>query len=303
MQINLQRAKKSDRIMRALTGLDTNAFDQLVKPFGQVLNKLIAQQAALQPRERAVGGGRTHTLKTIEEKLFFILFYLKVYPTFDLAGFFYDVDRSQCCHWVHFLMPVLQETLGRELVLPKRKIKSVEEFIQLFPDVKDIFIDGTERPVQRPKKQKQQEQHYSGKKKRHTKKNIIVSDPGKRVLILTKTKPGKHHDYDLFKKSELPEKIPKDVGTWFDLGFKGADTHYDLNCVMPHKKSKNNPLTDEQIQDNKVISGIRVKAEHAIAGIKRLNCVTQVFRNRKENVADTFMLLACGIWNYHLKTV
>jgi hypothetical protein len=72
---------------------------------------------------------------------------------------------------------------------------------------------------------------------------------------------------------------------------------------MPHKKSKNNPLTDEQIQDNKVISGIRVKAEHAIAGIKRLNCVTQVFRNRKENVADTFMLLACGIWNYHLKTV
>ena len=119
MQNNLQRAKKSDRIFRSLTGIDTKAFHQLEKPFGQVFNKFIAQQAALQPRERAVGGGRTHTLKTTEDKLFFILFYLKVYPTFDLAGFFYDVDCSQFCHWVRLLMPVFQETLGRELVLPK----------------------------------------------------------------------------------------------------------------------------------------------------------------------------------------
>ena len=172
MHINLQRAKKSDRIFRSLTGLDVNAFQHLVKPFEQVLNKFIVQQVALIPRERALRGGRSHTLKMIEDKLFFVLFYLKVYPTFDLAGFFYDVDRSQPCHWVHFLMPVLQETLGRELVLPKRKIGSIEEFIQAFPEVKDIFIDGTERPIQRPKKKKQQEQHYSGKKNDILKKTL-----------------------------------------------------------------------------------------------------------------------------------
>lgn len=301
MQINIERAKKSDRVMRALTGLNTKAFEALVKPFGQVLNKYVRQQAAVTIRQRAIGGGRTHTLATMEEKLFYILFYLKCYPTFDLAGFIYNVDRSQSFHWTHFLMSILQETLGRELVLPKRKIKSVEEFLQLFPEVKDVIIDGTERPIQRPKKKKQQRQHYSGKKTRHTKKNIVVADPNKRVLVLTPTKPGKHHDYHLFKKSELPEKIPKKIGVWVDLGFKGAEKDYDLSLVIPHKKSKNNPLTDEKIQDNRVISGIRVIVEHAIAGIKRLNCVTNVYRNKKENVADKFMLLACGIWNYHLK--
>lgn len=301
MQINLQRAKRSDRIMRALTGLNSQAFEQLVNAFGKVLNKFIRQQAALIHRERAMGGGRTHTLETMEEKLFYILFYLKCYPTYDVAGFFYGVDRSQPFHWTYFLMPLLQETLGRELVLPKRKIKSVEEFFQLFPEVKDVFIDGTERPIQRPKKKKQQTEHYSGKKRRHTQKNIVVTDLNKRVLALTNTKPGKHHDYALFKKSELPENIPKQVAAWFDLGFKGAEKDYDLSLVMPHKKSKNNPLTDEEKQDNKVISGIRVIGEHAIAGIKRLKCVTDVFRNRKVNVADTFMLLSCGIWNYHLK--
>ena len=69
MQINIQRAMKSDRVFRSLTGLDTKAFGQLVKPFGQVLNKFIVQQAALQPRERAIGGSRT-----LKDKLFFILF-------------------------------------------------------------------------------------------------------------------------------------------------------------------------------------------------------------------------------------
>lgn len=301
MQINLQRIKKSDRIMRSLTGLSIKAFEQLLKPFEQVLKKYTRQQASLVSRKRVIGGGRKHTLKTIEEKLFYILFYLKSYPTFDLVGFFYNVDRSQPCNWTYFLMTILQDTLGRELVLPKRKIKSTEEFFQLFPEIKDVFIDGTERSIQRPKKKKQQKQHYSGKKKRHMKKNILVTTATKRVLILTATKPGKHHDYALFKKSEFPEKIPKQVAVWLDLGFKGVEKDYDLSFVMPHKKSKNYPLTDEQIQDNKVISGIRVIGEHAIAGIKRLKCVTDVFRNRKVNVADTFMLLACGIWNYYLK--
>lgn len=284
--------------MRAITGLDTKAFNQLTKTFGQVLDKLIIQDDA--PRKRSIGGGRTHSLETIEEKLFFILFYLKCYPTFDLAGLFYDVDRSQTNRWVHFLIPVLQETLGRELVLPKRKINSVEEFLRLFPEVKDIIIDGTERPVQRPKKKKQQQKHYSGKKKRHTKKNILISDTGKRVLVLTHTKPGKHHDNALFKKSQLPEKIPKEVGCWLDLGFKGIQNEYDLSIVMPHKKPRTTDLTEEQKQDNCLISGIRVIGEHAIAGVKRLRCVSDVYRNKKVNVADQFMLLSCGIWNYLL---
>ncbi len=41
------------------------------------------------------------------------------------------------------VLPVLTKTLGNELVLPKRKISSPEEFFELFPEAKEVFIDGT----------------------------------------------------------------------------------------------------------------------------------------------------------------
>jgi len=93
------------------------------------------------------------------------LFYLKVYPTFDVAGFIFNVNRSQACRWMHKLLPIIEKALDRRFVLPKRKIETVDEFLKLFPDTKDIFADATERPVQRPSKNKKQRKYYSGKKK------------------------------------------------------------------------------------------------------------------------------------------
>ncbi|WP_157832668.1 hypothetical protein [Candidatus Regiella insecticola] len=45
------------------------------------------------------------------------------------------------------LLPVLEMTLGHECVLPACQIRSMREFCQAFPGVRDVFIDGTERPV------------------------------------------------------------------------------------------------------------------------------------------------------------
>ena len=77
---------------------------------------------------------------------------MKCYPTYDLAGFLFESDKIQACRLVKELLPILQASLDRELVLPNRKINTVEEFTRYFPGVTDIFIDGTERPVQRPTK-------------------------------------------------------------------------------------------------------------------------------------------------------
>jgi hypothetical protein len=43
-----------------------------------------------------------------------------------------------------------------------------------------------------------------------------------------------------------------------------------------------------------MVSRIRVDTSHAIGGIKRLNAVTDIFRNRKKNFADLVIKLACG---------
>ncbi|MBD2100977.1 transposase [Leptolyngbya sp. FACHB-261] len=182
--------------MKALTGLSPTEFQHLLPSFEDCLQT--ANPSLHRQRQRAPGAGRKHTLAEASGKLFFSLFYLKCYPTFDLASFFFGVNHSQCHRWLHQLLPILEQALGRELVLPKRNISSVEEFVQLFPEVKDVLVDGTERPIQRPKNQDRQKANYSGKKKRHTKKNLVVSD-GQKVLMLSATEAGKRHDYQMFK--------------------------------------------------------------------------------------------------------
>ena len=180
--LNVSRALQSDRLLKALTGMNMTEFNALLPTFSDALAKTKREQKP--DRKRAVGGGRKHTLPTSEQQFFFILFYLKCYPTFDLAGLLYDVDRSQTQRWVKALLPVLEEVLGWQAVLPQRRIGSLEEFIRHFPAMKDVFIDASERPMQRPQRAKAQKEHYSGKQKDHTLKNLIVSDEAKRILCL-----------------------------------------------------------------------------------------------------------------------
>jgi len=306
LNLNLNRVSipkkviKSNRVMKALTGLKKAELIKLSDKFENVLEEGV--NTAKPNRKRRPGGGRKHTLSGVVEKLFFILFYLKCYPTFDVAGFIFGVDRAQTCRWVHKLLPVLEKALGKEAVLPCRQIHTVEEFIALLRGKKDVFFDGTERPIQRPSHDEEQKENYSGKKKRHTKKNIVVSDENRRILVLTKTEAGKQHDYDISKKDAPLSKVPDGVGVWVDLGFQGIKKDYpQLEVEIPNKKPSKRDLTPEQKAENRIISGIRVISENAICGIKRLKAAADIYRNHKKLVADKFMLLACGIWNFHLK--
>ena len=164
--LNLERALNQDRLLRALTGLNRKAFDALLPSFEQAYG---ASRIAAKPeRQRAMGGGRKARLNSIEAKLFYILFYCKCYPTFDLAGLLFDLDRSQTHEWMHGLQPVLEAALGEKMVLPERKLRSIEAFMEMFPGVERVMIDGTERPIQRPQDPDQQTLNYSGKKRRHT---------------------------------------------------------------------------------------------------------------------------------------
>ena len=178
----------------------------------------------------------------------------------------------------------------------------MNEFFKLFPEVKDVFIDGTEWPVQKPKNIKKRNKLYSGKKKAHTRKMIVMSDDKNRVLAMSPTKSGRRHDKRLFDKSQMSCSIPKEVAIWTDTGFIGLQ-HIHSNTVMPTKSAKNAPLTVAQKQNNRAISSIRILSEHAIGGIKRLKSTSDIYRNRCPNMDDTFTLLAAGLWNLHLQKI
>ena len=95
----------------------------------------------------------TSKLKTSEEKLFFLLSYLKSYPTFDVHWFNYWLCRSWACQRIHNLLPVLQRLLEKLWSSPKRILEKPEDLKQAFwGDVLDVIVDWTERKYFRHKK-------------------------------------------------------------------------------------------------------------------------------------------------------
>jgi hypothetical protein len=296
--LNIERALKNDRLLRALTGMNRQAFDELCGVFDTVYREAILSDT--RPRQRARGGGRKARLESTETKLFFILFYYKCYPTFDVLGLLFDLERGRSNRWVHRLQETLEAALGEKMVLPERKLESIEQFLERFPDVKEIIIDGTERPVQRPKDEEKQKDHYSGKKKRHTRKHITGTTRKKRVVLLTKARAGKIHDKRQLDEEELVENIPDEVVIEGDLGFQGLQKQF-VNIRLPHKKPRGKELSEEQKQENKEFSSRRVVCEHAHAGIKRYGAVSAIYRNRVPDFDDRLMLTATGLWNFYLE--
>lgn len=298
--LNIERALQKDRLLRGMIGLNRKAFEALIPEFDAAYQASQARQTqAGRPRQRAVGGGQKGRWDTIEAKLFFILVYFKCYPTFDLLGVLFETDHSRANRWVHQLQPILETALGQKLVLPERKLNSIEAFIERFPEVKTVMVDGTERPICRPKNANAQVENYSGKKKRHTRKHLAATDSDKRILILTPAREGKVHDKRLLNETEIAEFIPDSVAIAVDLGFQGLQNEV-VNVHMPHKKPRGGSLSDEQKWQNRELSQERVVCENAFAGVKRYRAVAEIYRNHVPEFDDHLMLTAAGLWNFYL---
>jgi hypothetical protein len=127
-----------------MTGLNRQAFYNLLPTFAAEYTQ--AEEKRQRERQRAIGGGAKAKLATAEAKLFYILFYFKCYPTFDLAGVMFDLDRAQTHRWMHRLQPILEAALATKMVLPVRKLNSIEEFIERFPEVKEVIIQEFKQP-------------------------------------------------------------------------------------------------------------------------------------------------------------
>lgn len=295
--MNISKLARDPRAVKAMTGLSWKEFTDLVPAFEAAEREYRENKPN---RQRKPGGGRKGHLKTTEDKLFYILFYIKTYPTFDIMAFFFGKSRGRSCETGNLYLELLEKALGRKIVLPERRIGSVEEFIRLFPEVKDVFPDGTERRIQRPKKAKQNKRYYSGKKKAHTRKNIILTDEKKRILVVSPTKPGRRHDKRLADRISLIEHIPKDIGIWTDSGFQGIQHHHP-NTFVTKRGRKNKPLTDAEKEENQIISSLRVGVEHAIGGMKRFRAYREVLRNRIGTFDDRVAVVTAGLWNYHLQ--
>ena len=85
-----------------------------------------------------------------------------------------------------------------------------------------LIIDGTERRRQRPKNREKQALHYSGRKKKHCDKNVVIADARrKRVDYLSGTYPGKAHEKQIADAERIA--YPPGAVLYKDTGFQGYE--------------------------------------------------------------------------------
>jgi hypothetical protein len=104
---------------------------------------------------------------------------------------------------------------------------------------------------------------------------------------------------DNCKKNSVPEHIPKKVGIWADKAYPKNIAKNGNTVIIPSKKPRKGELTEAQKAENGVISSLRMVVEHAIVGVKRFRCMTDVFRNKFEK-DDDLVIVAAALWNLHL---
>ncbi len=125
---------------------------------------------------------------------------------------------------------------------PLRKGAEVADSIEAGEGGANLSLDAAERLLQRPVNEEKQREKYSGKRKTHTDKNLLlVNENTKKVVYLSETVEGKMHDKRLADKSKI--SYPENASLTQDTGFQGYQPK-EVLVQQPKKSQKTRTDTD-----------------------------------------------------------
>jgi Helix-turn-helix of DDE superfamily endonuclease/DDE superfamily endonuclease len=240
--ISYKTLSMEPRAFLALTGLTGAEFRDVLPAFAKAYARAHPDDrtATGQPRQRWPGGGRPSALADEADKLLFVLVYLKTYPLQAVLGKLFGISTSQANYWLHHLLPILRRALGDLGALPARQGARLARRPSQGRAPQRVIIDGTERRRQRPKNAEKQALHYSGKKKAHTDKNVLVVSAGReRVLFLSGTYAGKANDKRIADEARL--RYPPGTTLYKDAGFQGYEPPVQQTCQAKKKAAGARP--------------------------------------------------------------
>lgn len=278
---------------KSMTGFDLEAFQSLFLAFSGAHEKRrhasTTTRRTGQARQRACGAGRRHS-HDLRDRLLMALIWLRIYPTYEVLGFLFSLDKSNARDNVRDVLATLETLADFAFERPaaeRRKAGSVREVMDAFPDVR-LVIDAKEQRIQRPKSTKEddaQKPYYSGKKRGHTLKTEMGVEPVGRVGAVSESVPGGAiHDLVLLRGTGLIGRLdPEDEAGMLDRGYQGIRTDYPgYRLYLPFKASKNHPLTEEQKAYHRHLAQYRIVVEHTLAQMNQFQVLAQVYRHARE---------------------
>jgi hypothetical protein len=158
---------KSERQWKSVVGVSSLQFHKLCKEFGLSFERVYE----INIQELSSNLNTEFLLPTYEDCLFFILFQLKNGLSYDSLGLLIGTDGGNAHINFEKYLTVLESALIQMGKMPKREFKDIAEFETYFKENKDIILDATEHPTQRPKGYNAQKEVYSGKKRLTPTKN------------------------------------------------------------------------------------------------------------------------------------
>ena len=135
-------------------------FEILKEPFEREWNRYMEQHTFEGKRRERKRTVRVNSkFSSTEDMMLFILHHYKSHSTQEMLGLEFDLGQSKVSAWINALEPILIKTLKKMNLLPARDSQAIDHRVIEFAAV---ILDGSERPIQRPKYE--QQEFYSGKK-------------------------------------------------------------------------------------------------------------------------------------------
>jgi hypothetical protein len=130
-----------------------------------------------------------------------LLAYYRLYITFALDGFLFDLDQSNICRDIQKIEPLLIRNclpIPQKIYNITKRLNTLEEVETHFPSFLS-FIASTEQSIPRPKDNKRRKIYYSGKRKRHTVKRYLMVNNSGIIIHKSNYKKGRRDIYDIYK--------------------------------------------------------------------------------------------------------
>ena len=303
--MNYEKIRNKPSQFESVTSITVEEFDSLLPIFEICLKRALSYTTRGTIRVNKLS--YADSLPSPVHVLFFTLSYLKLNPLQEHHAASFDMSQESVSYWFRIGEKSLNATLARGGYVPhrdgmtlsshlERKIEEIPE--EEKTDGEHYFIDGSDRDIQRPQNNEEQEEKYSGKQHRHTIKNTCISNEKSEILYLGDTFAGQVHDKKMVDEEMIT--FPDNSFLWKDLGYQGY-LPKNVHSFEPYKKPKNGELTKIQKSENQLIASIRIVVEHAIGGMKRCRILKDVIRIYSPIIRDSVIETCAALHNFRLK--